>query len=262
VARNSGATGRGLYLCLLFLALILGTNITSYGQAAPGDSLRVLVYGATGRVGSRVVAEALSRDHYVTAVSRDPDGVAQQHSNLSVVQGDIVDSESVARLVENQDVVVVSVRGSVDDSRDPENAVQRVAAEVLVGVLRGMGDSAPRLIYVGGAGSLEVEPGVTYADRIPRLARVFMPRSVRQEISGHVLALAYLREVDDVVWTYISPPKDFEPGEKTGEFRIGGDQMLLDENGQSIVSMEDFSVALIDEAENADFVGKRFTVAY
>ena len=89
-----------------------------------------------------------------------------------------------------------------------------------------------------------------------------MPRSMRQEISGHVLTLAYLREIDDVAWTYISPPKDFSPGERTGEFRIGGDQMLVDEDGRSRISMEDFAVALLDEAETGNFVGRRFSVAY
>jgi len=246
----------------MFVALLVGAGVTSDGRTASPAGAKILVYGSTGRVGSRVVNEALRRGYHVTAVSRDPARVTQQHNNLSAVKGDIVEPESVVQLVTGQDVIVVSVRGSVDDSRDPDKAVQRVAAEVLVEVLRGMGDSAPRLIYVGGSGSLEVEPGVLYADSMPRFMRFVMPRSLRQEISGHILTLEYLRTVDDVRWTYISPTRNFEPGERTGIYRIGGDLMLEDENGRSSISMEDFSIALIDEVENCEYVGRRFSVAY
>lgn len=247
---------------VIFFALVVGAVFASDGRAATLASLKIIVYGSTGRVGSRVVNEALSRGHQVTAVSRDPARITQQHDNLSANQGDILDPESVAELIADQDVIVVSVRGSVDDSRDPDKAVQRVAAEVIVGVLRGMGDSSARLIYVGGAGSLEVESGVLYADSIPRFIRFVMPPSLRQEIRGHVLTLEYLRTVNDVRWTYISPARKFKPGKRTGIFRIGGDLMLEDENGRSMISMEDFSVALIDEIENAEHVGTRFSVAY
>ena len=139
MARGSDGIGGRLLRRLLLLTLALGAGVVSDAQEVPGDSLRLLIYGATGRVGSRIMAEALSRGHRVTAVSRDPDRIVQTSSNLSVVQGNVVDSRSVAELVVNQDVVVVSVRGSVGGSRDPEDTVQRVAAEVLVGVLREMG---------------------------------------------------------------------------------------------------------------------------
>ena len=249
---------------LLSLLLLVSFTIASTAddEIASTPSLNIIVYGSTGRVGSRIVSEALSRGHQVTAVSRDPDRVKQRHQNLVAVQGDILDRESVATLVAGKEVIVVSVRGSADKSKDPEKAIQRVAAELLVGVLRELGDNAQRLIYVGGAGSLEVKPGVLYADSIPGVMRMMMPRSLRQEISGHLLTLEYLRTVDDVRWIYISPAKKFEPGERTGTYRIGGDQMLLDANGKSRISMEDFSVAMIDEAENSAHLKERFSVAY
>jgi len=249
-------------LVVLIAAFLTGASLASEQITTDPTNLKLIVYGATGRVGSRVVDEALNRGHRVIAVSRDLARVKQKHENLSAVQGNVLDPESVAALVNGQDVVVVSVRGSIDKSKDPEKTVHRVAAEVVVGVLRDMGESAPRLIFVGGAGSLEVKPGVLYADNIPWLMRVVMPRSLRQEIDGHILTLEYLRNVDDVRWTYISPAKKFGPGKRTGIYRIGGDQMLEDEKGKSKISMEDFSVALIDEAENAQFIGKRFSVAY
>jgi uncharacterized protein len=230
--------------------------------AESSTSLKIIVYGASGRVGSRVVDEALSRGHRVTAVSRDPTRITHEHDRLTPVEGDVLDRASVARLVKGQDIVVVSVRGGLDDSGDPLMTVHRQAVEVIVPVLRNLGDSAPRLIFVGGAGSLEVKPGVIYADNIGFFGRMFIADFILQEIQGHILVLEYLRQVDDVRWTYISPPKDFEPGERSGNYRIGGDTMLKDVRGNSEISMEDYAVALVDEAENADFIGKRFSVAY
>ena len=247
-----------LYLAVMLVAILVGVGLDFDGRAATPNSLKIIVYGSTGRVGSRVVNEALNRGHEVTAVSRDPARITQQHDSLTAAKGDVIDSESIVGLVAHQDVIVVSVRGNVGGSKDPEKTVQRVAAEVLVGVLRGMGTSAPRLIYVGGAGSLETKPGVLYADSLP----TFLPPSIRQEIRGHVLTLEYLRTIEDVRWTYISPAKKFRPGKRTGIYRIGGDQMLFDKKGKSKISMEDFAVALIDEAEKPEHLRERFSVAY
>lgn len=240
--------GTRFTLVLCAIGALLVADVASAGDA------RILVYGATGRVGSRVVTEAGNRGYDVTAVSRT------QVAGMS--QGDILDANSVHELVTGQDVVVVAVRGSADGSNDPEQAVQRVAAEVLVSALRELGTDAPRLIYVGGAGSLEVKPGVNYADTLGGLAKAMMPASAEQEIAGHVLTLAYLRTVDDVRWTYISPAKKFGPGKRTGQYRIGGDQMLLDHKGKSKISMEDFAVALVDEIDNGTYLNERISVAY
>ena len=243
-----------IVITVFFAASVFATDSNSSGA----DSLKLIVYGATGRVGSRVVEEALNRGHRVKAVSRDPGRLTKKHENLQAAKGDVLDPGSVAKLIAGQDVVVVAVRGSVDKSKKPERTVHRMAVEVIVNVMREMGELAPRLIFVGGAGSLEVKPGVLYADKLS----MFIPGFVRQEIKGHVLTLEYLRGVDDLRWTYISPAKKFKPGKRTGSYRIGGDQMLKDARGKSRISMEDFSVALIDEVENPKFIGKRFSVAY
>ncbi len=244
---------------LALIVLSLGATVfVSRAAAAGSEQLNLFVYGASGRVGSRVVEEALVRGHHVTAVSRDPSRIEKQHENLSPVKGDVLDAASVAELIDGHDAVVVAVRGAVDKSKDPEKTVHRMAAEVIIKVMREMGPSAPRLIFVGGAGSLEIKPGVLYADKLP----FFLPGFVKQEIRGHLLILEYLRGVEDVRWTYISPAKKFKPGKRTGKYRIGGDQMLMDARGKSRISMEDFSIALVDEAENANFIGKRFSVAY
>ena len=242
----------------LFAALLLAA-LPGFSAEEDALSLSILVYGATGKVGTHVVTEALQRGHIVSAVSRDPARVTQRHENLSAVQGDLLDSESIASLAVGKDVIIVSVRGFIGKSRNPENALQRIAVEKIVNVLREMGDDAPRFIHVGGSGTLEVEPGVLYADKIPKL---FLPKSLELEIQGQVLALEYLRTVTDAKWSYATPAKNFTNGARTGVFQIGGDVLLEDERGKSRISRADFAVALVDEAENAAHVRQRFSVAY
>jgi hypothetical protein len=178
---------------------------------------------------------------------------------LKAVKGDVLDPDSVTSLVAGQDVVIISVRGVLGKSKDPRDAVPFKAIETVVGALRGLGEPAPRLIHVGGSGSLVVKPGVTWADKLPMS---IIPRKLRVEIQGQVLALEYLRTVDDVDWSYATPAKNFTKGKRTGVFRIGGDLLLEDSKGRSRISRADFAVALIDEVENADFVQKRFSVVY
>ena len=151
------------------------------------------------------------------------------------------------------------VRGIVGKSKNPEDTIQRIAVENIVNVLRRDGDSAARLIHVGGSGSLEVEPGVLYADKIPKL---FLPKSLELEIEGQVLALEYLRTVTDIDWSYATPAKNFTNAKRTGVFRVGGDALLEDQRGNSRISSADFAVALIDEAEKAEHSRQRFSVAY
>jgi len=243
------------FLFTLFLLLI------AFGAAHADDvsGLKILVYGATGKVGTHVVDEALARGHIVTAVSRDPSQISRRHQDLFAVKGDLLDAESIASLVIDQDVIIISVRGIIGKSKNPEDALQRIAVEKVVNVLREIGDDAPRLIHVGGSGTLEVEPGVLYADKIPR---IFLPKSLEMEIQGQILALEYLRTVTDVKWSYATPAKNFTNAERTGDFRIGGDKLLEDKRGKSRISRADFAVALIDEAESAAHVRARFSVAY
>ena len=137
--------------------------------------------------------------------------------------------------------------------------MQFIAAETLVDVLFRQGDRAPRLLHVGGSGSLEVEPGVLFAEKLPT---ILLPKNLEVEILGQILALEFYRKVDDVKWTYVTPPKNFTNGPRTGVFRIGGDRALQDDRGKTRLSRADFAVALVDEAEQASHVRQRFSVAY
>ena len=241
---------RSIQACALLL-------LTLFGSAALAQQLDILVYGATGKIGSLVVDEALARGHRVTAVSRNPAQIEKQHPNLAAIRGDLLDDDSIRELTNGRDVVIVSVRGVIGE-KIAGNALQYIAVQRVAAVLRDMGQDAPRLIHVGGAGSLLVD-GELYADRLPRL---FLPKGLEAEIDGQVLTLEFLTGQDGIDWTYITPPKNFTNGERTGEYRTGSDEMLEDARGRSRLSRADFAVALIDEAETGAHVGRRFSVAY
>ena len=122
---------RKLLSCCHFaiMMFILLVDSAQGAEEAGSDSLKILVYGATGKIGSHVVDEALNRGHLVTAVSRDPSRISKIHNNLLAVKGDILDLESISNLVVGQDIVIVSVRGIVGKSKNPNDAIQRIAAE-------------------------------------------------------------------------------------------------------------------------------------
>lgn len=241
----------------VLLTVLLSFLATGTSNAA--EVLDIVVYGATGKVGSHVVQEALDRGYRVTAVSRHPEEIETQHVNLSVVKGDLLDEASIKKIVAGKDVVILSVRGVIGDSGSPESALQYIAAENLVDVLSAVGSNAPRLLHVGGSGTLEVKRGVSYAATLPKM---LLPKALEIEILGQMLALEFYRKVDDVNWTYVTPPKNFTNGPRTGIFRIGGDRALEDDRGRTRVSRADFAVALIDEAERGRHPRQRISVAY
>jgi putative NADH-flavin reductase len=244
---------------LFWLAVLLAQASYASEDIPPREGLEILVYGATGKVGSYVVDEALARGHKVTAVSRDPSQIERQHPNLKAAAGDLLDADSIAQLLSGKDVVITSVRGVIGEKKDGRSSLQYIAVVNVVEQLRQMGDAAPRLIHVGGSGTLEVEPGVIYADKIPGL---LVPKGLEIEIEGQILALDYLAAIDDIEWSYATPAKNFTNGKRTGVFRVGGDQALEDSRGKTRISRADFAVAILDEAELETHTGRRFSVAY
>lgn len=222
------------------------------GAAAAGEPLEIAIIGGTGTIGSRIVREALDRGHRVTLVARDPARVALAHERLAAAQGDVLDSEGLARLLAGKDVAISAV--GTARAQSPDYELYRRAAESLVAALRGLGEAAPRLIVVGGVGSLRDADGRLLLERVPE--------NRRPEHLGQKAALDYYRGVTDVKWTYVSPPGRIAPGERTGRYRLGTDELLRDASGDSRISMEDYAVALLDEAERPQHLGRRFTVAY
>ncbi len=214
---------------------------------------RIAVFGANGAIGRRLVAEAARRGHEVLAVVRDPAKADFAEAGVRVVVGDVLDSASVAAVADGQDVLVSAVGGG-----DGPGHVATIepAARSLVAGLRSLGANAPRLIVVGGAGSLRKPDGGQVWDSEG------LPEFLLQIMHAHGDALDYLRTVDDVRWTVLSPAGSIAPGERTGVFRTGLEDLVVAADGTSSISTEDYAVALLDEAQTPKHERERFTVGY
>jgi putative NADH-flavin reductase len=233
--------------------------------------MHIGVIGATGTIGSRIVTEALDRGHQVTAFSRDVSSVQEDRENIRWKRVDVTEAGSIAAVLPGLDVLI-SGFGAGNAANDPADAVARAiadpgiyarAATALLTALEGC--PRVRLIVVGGAASLELEPGRVFADSDERLYAAIdafgLPREYAAAMRGHGDALNLFR-TSNRLWTYLSPAVEIAPGERTGRFRIGGDQPVLDAEGRSRISAEDAAVAVLDEAELPRFVQRRFTIGY
>lgn len=211
--------------------------------------MQIAVIGAGGTIGQRIVREALERGHTVTAVVRDPARYQEANPQVAAVKADARDADGIAAAVAGHDVLVSAFGPSQDgDVQD----YLRVAQALIDAVGRTPGQ---RLLIVGGAGSLEVAPGVALYDT-PQFPAFLLPLA-----KAHGAGLELYR-ASDIDWTFCSPAIVIEPGQRTGAYRIGGDQVLFDAQGQSRISTEDYAVALLDEIERPQHIRRRFTVAY
>lgn len=213
--------------------------------------MRLAIFGASGWIGGTVAREALERGHDVTAVVRDPARLKLTHGRLTVVTGDVTDWAGIASIVAGHDAVAAAISGR----RDKDHGVVSTAAHALLAGL--VEADVNRLVWVGGAGSLEVSPGGRLIDT-PQF-----PAEWKEEAMAQVEALELFRTAKtDVEWSFFSPAALIEPGKRTGQFRTGGDQLLTNDKGESRISVEDFAVALVDEIENPAHIRQRFTAAY
>jgi uncharacterized protein len=212
--------------------------------------MRIAVVGGGGMIGRRIVQEALDRGHHVTSLVRSA-GEAETPVRLTLARCDVLDP-GLAGQLEGHEVVVSAVGTARAD--EPDYSLYRRAAESLVLALRGLGEAAPRLIVVGGVGSLLDESGNMVLERVPE--------ERKPEHLGQKEALDYYRTISDVSWTYVCPPGRIAPGERKGSYRVGHDELLVDDEGVSGISMEDYAIAIVDEAESGSHAGRRFTVGY
>lgn len=212
---------------------------------------RIVVFGAAGKAGSRVVSEAAARGHEVTAVARDVARLCRLPEGVRSVVGDVTDAETVGALAVEADALVLTVGGP--DARLYTEAVSTVAAAV-----RALGSKGPRIVHMGGGASLLNEDEVRYFDS-PRFPEEFKPYAI-----GQIEALdAYRTLGADVTWTYVSPPPvHFAPGERTGNYRTGLDHPVVGDDGEARISYEDYAVALLDELETPRHLNRRFTVGH
>ena len=207
--------------------------------------MKVVLYGASGNAGSRILRELQSRGHQVTAAVRNP---GKLPAGTDSVRDDLSNIERIAQIISGSDAVISAYMPPPDDTDQLVSVTGR-----LVEAVRKAGN--PRLIVVGGAASLEVAPGLTL------LASGHVPAAWLPIATSHAKTLDLLKS-SDIPWTYFSPAGFFEPGQRTGKFRLGKDQLITNEKGESRISFEDYAIALVDELEHPANIRQRFTIGY
>jgi uncharacterized protein len=213
--------------------------------------MKIALIGATGFVGSAILKEALDRGHEVTAIVRHPEKL-QSHPKLHPQKGDVYNADEVARLAAGYDAVISAFNPGWTNP-DIYNQQVKGTGAIIKGVKQA---GLKRLLFVGGAGSLEVKPGVQSVDTQE------FPKDWKQGSLATREALNLLRKEPGLDWSYLSPSADLSPGQRTGKFRLGKDQLLKDAKGESRISVEDYAMAMIDEVEKPQHIRQRFTVGY
>lgn len=213
--------------------------------------MNITLFGASGMIGSRVLAELLDRGHTVTAVARHPEKITAAGAPEQAVKlraGDLLNPRDVEEAVLGADAVISAYSPGFET---PGRLVD--AARTLTEVLPKAGIS--RLLWVSGAGSLEVAPGLQLVDT-PDFPPAWKPVALAHRDALDVLAASQLQ------WTALSPAALISPGKRTNSFRLGHNELITDANGQSQISAEDFAVALVDELETPKHIRQRFTLGY
>jgi uncharacterized protein len=227
--------------------------------------MEIGVLGASGVIGGHVVTEAVQRGHRVTGFTRS---AGRMPAEPGAVRWTVTDPRDPARLTDDLaslDVLVNAINAGNDIPETIANADAFPAtARALLTAMKGL--PRLRLIVIGGAGSLEVAPGKRvvdvdgFAESLP--GSLGVPVDYVHVVRAHVEALNLYR-LSDRHWTYVSPSAGLvQPGKRTGRFRVGGDQLLVREDGTSDISADDLAVAVLDEIELPRFVQRRFTVGY
>ncbi len=209
--------------------------------------MKVVLFGASGVIGSRVLDELVRRGHTVIAVVRHPEKV-NPANGVTVLPGDVTRHTDVAAAARGADAAVSAYSPPPTDP-----GMLSAAVRALIAGLNEAG--VKRLIVVGGAGSLEVAPGLQLVNT-PSFPPAWMPIAL-----AHRDVLPVLRE-SDLDWSYFSPAALIEPGQRTGKFRLGGTRLVANDRGESRISAEDYALALVDELESPRHLRQQFTIGY
>lgn len=213
----------------------------------------VVLIGASGFVGNAILNELLSRGHKVTAVVRNPEKINVSNSNLEIVKADVADTNAMVGICKGKEAIISAYNPGWTNPDIYEETLRNYPL-ILEAAKR---SGAKRLLCVGGAGTLFCAPGL----------RVVDSGAIPDAIMGGVKSLGefYLNTLmneNDIDWIFFSPAGTLEPGKRTGKFRLGKDDLIIDENGISHVSVEDYAVAMVDELENPKHHCERFTIGY
>ncbi|UTD56502.1 NAD(P)-dependent oxidoreductase [Halomonas sp. MS1] len=212
--------------------------------------MKIALIGASGFIGTALLTEALSRGHHVTALVTRPERVAPQE-NLIIIKSDVLNTDALAEQLRGVDAVISAFSGHAQD--DVYGYYIKGFNSILAATQQA---SVPQLLIVGGAATLEIAPGKRLLDT-PEF-----PAEYRATAEGAQTALETLRAQTAQAWTFLSPAAEIFPGERSGNFRLGGDTLLTDSEGNSRISVQDYAIAMIDELENPQHTNQRFCVAY
>ena len=201
---------------------------------------KIVIIGATGYVGSAILKEALGRGHQVKAIVRDPSKLTLIHPHLKVVGGSVTDTDFLSRELAKSDAVISAFNPGWSNPNIYEETLEGYGS--ILCAVRNSG--VHRFLMVGGAGSLLVAPGRQLMDE-PDVPKKLLP-GIRGMAKVYTDLLLPEKSVD---WVFLSPAANMAPGERTGKFRLGKDELIVDKSGDSNISVEDFAVAMIDELE-------------
>lgn len=210
--------------------------------------MKLVIFAPTGMIGSRILNEALSRGHIVTAITRDPSRFSIAHENLTVVAGNVLDPANVADLAKGHDAVL----SAVGPSGSAPDVIVKAAHSLIDGVSRA---GIRRLIVVGGAGILDVAPDVLLMNS-PNFVEEYRP------LAAVHLEAYNLYKASNLDWSFVCPAAEIAPGDRTAIFQVGADHLLTNEKGESRISAEDYAIAFMDEVEQSKYIHHRMTAAY
>lgn len=213
--------------------------------------MNIALLGATGFVGSALLNEALDRGHAVTAIVRDIQRLPAR-DRLTAVAADVHDTGALAQAIQGHDALISAFNPGWRNPNLHDDQVRGTSS-----ILRAVKQAGlKRVLWVGGAGGLEARPGVRVVDAPD------FPAAIRPGSLATIDALEQLKKEPELDWSYLAPSATMKPGPRTGQFRLGGDQLLTDQEGHSRISVQDFAVAMIDELERPAHIHQRFTVGY
>lgn len=213
----------------------------------------VVLIGASGFVGTAILNELLTRGHKVTAIVRNPQKISTTHPNLIVIKADVSDTNALVDACKGKDAVISAYNPGWTNPNIYDEILRNYP--LILNAVKQSG--VERLLCVGGAGTLFCAPGL----------RVVDSGVIPDAIMGGVKSLGefYLNTLiheKDIDWVFFSPAGTLEPGKRTGVFRLGKDDLIVDENGTSHISVEDYAVAMVDELETPKHHYERFTIGY
>ncbi len=234
---------------LIVATLALLATVASAQSPAPatGKPLNILLVGASGMIGSRILAEAAARGHHVTAAARHPEKIAKG-ANITAVKLDATDKAALTALAKNADAIVMAT--SPRSGGDP---MQEAKALGDAGIAAAKA-AGKRLLIVGGAASLNTPDGKPVLDTMPANYRTGEPLAMRNVLDT--------LKTSDITWTFFSPAMSIRPGQKTAKYRLGTSTVIANEKGESKISAEDFADAVVNEIESPKYLKSQMTIGY